>query len=166
MQLNRSTKSALKLGAAIGLLNVMIASIYISNRPIGASTSYPYIMGLLFDLKDSVYFKSIDVPGSWEMWFIFGGFIGSLCIAVWTKKFKITFVPKLWGQYKGHSSAKRMAWSFIGGFILISGARIADGCASGHILSGNMEMAVSSFVFAVCVGLSYFVFTKFFYKRG
>jgi uncharacterized membrane protein YjjB (DUF3815 family) len=133
MQLNRSTKSALKLGAAIGLLNVLIASIYISNRPIGASTSYPYITGWLFDLKDSVYFKSIDVPGSWEMWFIFGGFIGSLCIAVWTKKFKISFVPKLWGQYKGHSSVKRMTWSFIGGFILILGARIADGCASGHI---------------------------------
>ncbi len=166
MKLNLSTKRALKLGAAIGLLNAIIASIYIANRPIGASTSYPYITSLLFDLQNSVYFKSIDVPGSWEMWFIFGGFVGSLCISLWTKKFKITFVPKLWGQYKGPSSIKRLFWSFAGGFILILGARIADGCASGHILSGNMEMAVSSFVFALCVGLSYLAFTNYFYKRG
>ncbi len=164
--MNQSTKHALKLGAAIGLLNVIIASIYISNRPIGASTSYPYIMSVLFDLRDSQYFKLIDIPGSWEMWFIFGGFLGSLCIAIGTKKFKISCVPKLWGHYQGQSSPKRLIWSFIGGFVMILGARIADGCASGHILSGNMEMAVSSFVFAVCVGLSYFVFTKYFYKRG
>jgi membrane protein implicated in regulation of membrane protease activity len=59
-----------------------------------------------------------------------------------------------------------LAYSFLGGFVLILGARIADGCASGHILSGNMEMAVSSFVFAICVALSYFIFTKYFYKKG
>ena len=166
MKLRQSTLLALKLGAAIGLLNVLITSFYISDRPIGASTSYPYIMGWLLDLKSTVYFKAIAGAGSWEMWFIFGGLIGSFCIAVRTKKFNVSVVPKLWGEYQGQSKVKRLIWSFSGGFILILGARIADGCASGHILSGNMEMAVSSFVFALCVGLSYFVFTKYFYKRG
>ena len=32
MQLNRSTQSALKLGAAIGLIHVFIARIYIASR--------------------------------------------------------------------------------------------------------------------------------------
>lgn len=166
MKLNNSTKRALWIGGAIGMLNVVITNVFISNRPIGASTSYPYISALLFDLQNSIYFKSIDTAGSWEMWFVLGGFIGSLCIAIWTKRFRIHSVPALWARYQGKSSIKRLAYSFLGGFILILGARIADACASGHILSGNMEMAVSSLVFAICVALSYFCFTKYFYKKG
>ena len=166
MKLIGSTKRALWIGAAIGLLNMAITNIFVSNRPIGASTSYPYISALLFDLQNSTYFKLIDVPGAWEMWFVLGGFIGSLCIAIWTKKFKIHSVPALWARYQGKSSIKRLTYSFLGGFILILGARIADGCASGHILSGNMEMAISSFVFAICVALSYFIFTKYFYIKS
>lgn len=166
MSLNKITKRALWIGGALGLLNVAVTNIHLADRPIGASTSYPYIAGLIFDLQNSIYFKSIDVAGSWEMWFVLGGFVGSLCIALWTKRFKIRAVPTLWAQYKGGSSIKRLFYAFLGGFILILGARIADGCASGHILSGNMEMAVSSFVFTICVAISYFLFTKYFYKKA
>ncbi len=166
MNFNKITKRALWIGGALGLLNVAVTNVHLANRPIGASTSYPYLSGLLFDLQNSTYFKSINTAGSWEMWFVLGGFFGSLCIAIYTKRFKIRVVPVLWGEYKGQSSIKRLIYAFLGGFILILGARIADGCASGHILSGNMEMAVSSFVFTICVALSYFVFTKFFYKKA
>lgn len=166
MKLNSASKRALWIGSAIGLLNVAITNIHVSNRPIGASTSYPYISGFLFDLQNSIYFETIAKAGSWEMWFVLGGFLGSVCIAIWTRRFKIRYVPGLWARYQGKSSIKRLAYSFLGGFILILGARIADGCASGHILSGNMEMAVSSLVFAICVALSYFVFTKYFYKKS
>ncbi len=65
MKLNRITKRALWIGGAIGLLNVIITNIFVSNRPIGASTSYPYISGLLFDLQSSTYFKVIDIAGTW-----------------------------------------------------------------------------------------------------
>lgn len=166
MKLKKITNRALWIGAALGLLNVAVTNIHLADRPIGASTSYPYVAGLLFDLQNSIYFKSIATAGSWEMWFVLGGFIGSLCIAIYTKRFKMNIVPALWAQYKGKSSIKRLLYAFLGGFVLILGARIADGCASGHILSGNMEMAVSSFVFTICVALSYFAFTKFFYKKG
>jgi len=33
---------------------------------------------------------------------------------------------------------------FIGTFMVLFGARMANGCASGHILSGNIQMAVSA----------------------
>ena len=166
MLLNSATKRALWIGCAIGLLNVVITNVYLANRPIGASTSYPYIAGSIFNLKDAIYFKLIDIAGSWEMWFVLGGFIGSICISILTKRFRIESTPILWRKYKGGSSIKRIIYSFFGGFILILGARIADGCASGHILSGNMEMAVSSFVFTISVALSYFLFTKIFYRQS
>lgn len=37
---------------------------------------------------------------------------------------------------------------FVGGFILLFGARMADGCTSGHMMSGMMQGSVSGYVFA------------------
>lgn len=41
--------------------------------------------------------------------------------------------------------------SFIGGFVLLYGARMADGCTSGHMMSGMMQGAVSGYIFAIAV---------------
>ena len=41
--------------------------------------------------------------------------------------------------------------SFLGGLILLYGARFADGCTSGHMMSGMMQGSVSGYVFALCV---------------
>lgn len=41
--------------------------------------------------------------------------------------------------------------SFIGGFILLYGARMADGCTSGHMMSGMMQGSVSGYLFAAAV---------------
>ncbi|MDU2672977.1 MAG: YeeE/YedE thiosulfate transporter family protein [Clostridium sp.] len=40
---------------------------------------------------------------------------------------------------------------FVGGFILLFGARMADGCTSGHMMSGIMQGSVSGYVFAGAV---------------
>jgi len=39
---------------------------------------------------------------------------------------------------------------FVGGFIFVFGARLADGCTSGHMMSGIMQGSISGFVFAAC----------------
>lgn len=44
--------------------------------------------------------------------------------------------------------------SFIGGFLLLFGARMADGCTSGHMFSGIMQGSVSGFIFAAAVFLA------------
>lgn len=41
--------------------------------------------------------------------------------------------------------------SFIGGFLLLYGARMADGCTSGHMMSGMMQGSVSGYLFAAAV---------------
>ena len=40
---------------------------------------------------------------------------------------------------------------FVGGFILLFGARMADGCTSGNMMSGMMQGSVSGYVFAGAV---------------
>ncbi|MDD5936596.1 MAG: YeeE/YedE thiosulfate transporter family protein [Clostridiales bacterium] len=41
--------------------------------------------------------------------------------------------------------------SFLSGFLLLYGARMAGGCTSGHMMSGMMQSSVSGFVFAAVV---------------
>lgn len=37
---------------------------------------------------------------------------------------------------------------FLGGFLLLFGARFASGCTSGHMMSGMMQSSISGYVFA------------------
>ena len=52
---------------------------------------------------------------------------------------------------KNKSFLSTYAPSFIGGFILLYGARMADGCTSGHMMSGMMQGSISGYVFAASV---------------
>ena len=84
-----SLKKTFLIGSVIGLLNVVVTNIYIADRPIGASTSYPYVAGILFELQNTNYFGEISRAGNWELFFIIGAFIGALIGALVFKYFKI-----------------------------------------------------------------------------
>lgn len=56
-------------------------------------------------------------------------------------------VPEVWAARFGPSRALRYAAAFVGGIVLIFGARLAGGCTSGHALSGGMQLSVSGWVF-------------------
>jgi uncharacterized membrane protein YedE/YeeE len=97
--------------------------------------------------------------------FLTGALISGIVISLFRKEFKITLIHSNWEKYKGNSVLKRVIWSFIGGFILIIGARMAGGCTSGHILSGGMQLALSSLVFAGFVFAGLLVTGKYFYSK-
>ena len=48
----------------------------------------------------------------------------------------------------GDSSATRFTMAFIGGVIVLYGARLAGGCTSGHMMSGMMQTSLSGYLFA------------------
>lgn len=56
-------------------------------------------------------------------------------------------VPRLWAWRFGPSKQLRYGAAFVGGAIMLFGARLADGCTSGHGISGGLQLAVSSWVF-------------------
>jgi uncharacterized membrane protein YedE/YeeE len=53
-------------------------------------------------------------------------------------------VPELWARRFGPSARKRYLFAFLGGVVLMFGARLAGGCTSGHGISGSLQLAVSS----------------------
>jgi hypothetical protein len=149
-----------------GLL-LLTFSIYGADRAIGASTYVPYLAGLLFNLDEDkyIYLQHIKDSGSWEgvmlLGALLGGFITSMFI---TKSFKISFIPSGWKQYKNTSIPSRMLWSFISGFMMIIGARLAGGCTSGHFMSGMSQMAISSMIFGGVVLIVVIVTGRLFYN--
>lgn len=63
-------------------------------------------------------------------------------------------VPALWAWRFGDSAALRYLAAFLGGAILLFGARLAGGCTSGHGISGGLQLAISSWVFIAAMFLS------------
>jgi len=154
-------------GVLMALLLLFSFSVFGADRPIGASTYVPYFAGIIFDLDPEkyTYLQKIRNPGSWEgvllLGVLFGAFINAIFI---TKTFRLTIVPSAWKKYKNNSVASRLIWSFVSGFFLIIGARLAGGCTSGHFLSGMTQTAISSIIFGVVVLISLVVTGKLFYK--
>jgi hypothetical protein len=154
-------------GILLSGLLMMTFWTYGANSSIGASSYIPYFAGLLFDLDPNqyTYLKVVQKSGAWQTIFLFGvlfgGFITSIFI---TKTFKITLVPYAWKKYKNNSVTSRLLWSFTAGFFMIIGARLADGCTSGHFLSGMSQMAISAMLFGGVVMATLIITGKLFYN--
>ncbi len=153
-------------GIALAILDVAVFSAWLSNRPIGASTGYPYLGDFLSGVTQNDYFTAIKTSGHWEVIFLAGAFAAGLVISLIKREFKFVLLHENWLRFKGPSPIRRIAWAFVGGFSLIFGARMAGGCTSGHILSGGMQMAFSSLIFAIFVFIGLLATGQFFYKPG
>ncbi|MRJ02542.1 MAG: YeeE/YedE family protein [Epsilonproteobacteria bacterium] len=153
-------------GILIALLIWFTFSVWGADRPIGASTAISYMGGWLFGLQESEYFQKIKGSGAWEVLFLIGVLIGGSFTSLFiTKTFKFRVLPPLWRKHKNESVASRLIWSFIGGFLVVFGARLAGGCTSGHFLSGASQTAVSGLIFGGVVIVVLIVTGRLFYKN-
>ncbi|NOY50614.1 MAG: YeeE/YedE family protein [Chlorobi bacterium] len=152
-------------GIGLAVLNAIVFASATTNRPIGASTTFPYVADLLSGITNNPYYTKIQAAGNWEMIFLAGALLAGLIISLVKKEFKFTLIHSNWLKYKGPSAANRIVWAFVGGFVLIFGARMAGGCTSGHVISGGMQLALSSLVFAVFVFIGLLATGKLFYLK-
>ena len=152
-------------GIGLAVLNCIVFLTAVSDRPIGASTTYPYVGDLLTGLTINNYFTAIEKPGSWELIFLAGAMLSGLVGSLIRKDFKIQLIHSGWSKTQGKSKSKRIIWAYIGGFIMLIGARMAGGCTSGHVISGGMQIAVSSLLFGAFVFAGLLVTGKYFYRK-
>ncbi|POY29939.1 transporter [Mycobacterium kansasii] len=144
--------SRAKLGTSALLGIAVVAAIFL-HQIVGESSTYSWFAGQLF-LPNSEYTHLVTQKVGWEPFSDIGTFLGALITAVLVSRYFQGFkpiVPPSWRNRFGASPVKRAIGSFGGFFILMFGARMADGCASGHILSGGIQMAVSAWCFTVAV---------------
>lgn len=143
-------------GALLGLL--AIASVYATahflgkTSYLGASTTFVRAAGILEQRINSEhvagneYFKETKIKVDWQFMLVLGIFLGALISSTTDNSFKIESVPPTWEDRFGPSTGKRAAGAFLGGIIAMVGARMADGCPSGHGLSGMMQLSISGWV--------------------
>lgn len=58
-------------------------------------------------------------------------------------------VPALWAANHGNDATRRFLVAFASGFIVLFGARLADGCTSGNMMSGMGQTALSGYIFTL-----------------
>ncbi len=154
-------------GILMALLLLFTFSTFGAGRPLGASTYVPYFAGILFDLDPEKYpyLKEVHNAGAWEGVMLLGALLGGFVTSIFiTKSFRLSVIPTGWKKYKNNSVVSRLVWSFVSGFLLIIGARLAGGCTSGHFLSGMSQTAISSMIFGGVVLVTLVVTGKIFYK--
>jgi uncharacterized membrane protein YedE/YeeE len=129
---------------------------YLANPTWAASNPYFELFGGMHIINGVAVNNPFSEIG-WEPFSDLGTFLGGLISAVIISKRYMSYksqIPKVWEHRFGPSKSKRAIGAFIGTYLVLFGARMANGCASGHILSGNIQMAISSFVFMIVVLLS------------
>ncbi len=163
-------------GALVGVLAII--SVYLTtlwmgkSNYLGASTTFVRAAGFLFQTIDpthvaeNAYYVKEKVKVDWQFMMIIGIFFGALVSSITDKSFKLESVPAIWSERFGPSVMKRAVFAFLGGIVAMMGARLADGCPSGHGLSGMMQLSVSAFVaLAMFFGIGALV-ANFIYRKA
>jgi uncharacterized membrane protein YedE/YeeE len=83
----------------------------------------------------------------WQLALDLALIVGAFLAAKLGGTFRFEAVPPLFARRFGPSPGKRYAIAFLGGAILLFGARVAGGCTSGHGISGGLQLALSSWTF-------------------
>lgn len=167
--LHKNDRNRSKKWIGSGILIAILVSISllrdVFDRVPGASAGYSWFVGRYSFLQDGIYHQSTKVEGKWEFVFLLGAFISALFYSLLKKRFKIKWNHTLWRRYeKSLDRDYRLFWAFTGGFFMILGARIAGGCTVGHILSGQMQLSVTSMLFMLVSAPSFFLTAHLFYK--
>lgn len=162
-------------GALVGVLAILSAyatTAWLGKTSyLGASTTFVRGAGVIEQqiaperVQANEYFTQQKIKIDWQFMLVLGIFIGSLLSSTTDKSFKLESVPPVWEKRFGPSVGKRAVGAFLGGIIAMMGARMADGCPSGHGLSGMMQLSVSAFValgmfFAVGIIVAAFIYGR------
>lgn len=139
-------------GGIIGLLQ--IPAFLIIETALGASSSYVTVGGLIASWLDPgiagidyvARHISATAKNWWQVALVIGIAVGAFISMKLSGATRQPISP-IWARALGSDSpARRYAVAFAAGFLMLLGARIADGCTSGHGLSGMAQLAVGSTV--------------------
>jgi uncharacterized protein len=158
------------VGAGLGVLSWLAFAVV--NSPLGISTPISSAASLCAlpvlgeqAVTQNAYWTKFPFKWDYHMLFLVGTFLGSLVSVLASRTFRWETVPATWTERFGASSTTRVVTAFLGGLIIMFGARMAGGCTSGHGISGSLQLAVSSWVFFLTL-FAFGLATAFLVFRG
>jgi hypothetical protein len=139
------------VGGLIGVLSwFAFAS---ADKALGVSTTFVRGVGLAEQVfvpshvEGNAYFQKTGIKVNWQWLLVVGIFLGALASARLSGDHRVEKVPGIWRDRFGPSVPKRYAIAFLGGALVLFGARLAGGCTSGHGISGSLQLALSGWTF-------------------
>lgn len=151
---------------------VSIGSVFFVGKYLGASTSFVKTTGMIEQMfsADRVskmpYFMK-EIPAiDWQWMFVLGIAIGAFSAARMSGDFKMQVLPDMWVEKFGKDKQRRAIIAFVGGIIAMFGVRLADGCPSGHGLSGGLQLSASSYIALVCFFIGGVISANYLYRKG
>lgn len=159
-------------GVALGLCFFLTVLVI---KPIGVSTQFVIFDGIAVSLfKDDIsykdestktgyassnaylnksggkYAKAVSNPINYSFIFVVAMFLGGFVARkLQGMNDSCSMVPDVHKRRFGDSRGMRVLLAFIGGVLVLWGARLAGGCTSGHMMSGMMQTSISGYLFAV-----------------
>ena len=118
-------------GAFSGI--VLVLSVLTADKFFGSSTTFARVAGAIEKLfapertAEMAYFVKYVPKIDWQMLFVVGIFIGALIASTTSGDFRWKAVPNMWERRFGLSKVKRGIVAFLGGSIVMFGARLAGG---------------------------------------
>lgn len=161
-----------KTGGVALALTFLLAVAWV--KPIGVSTQFVILDGIIADFIDpsfvyehattktgygsdnaylnksgGKYASAVANPLNYGFLFVLSMVLGGF-IARWLfgHRGAINQVPAVHQQRFGYSTVGRYLLAFVGGVLVLWGARLAGGCTSGHMMSGMMQTSISGYLFA------------------
>lgn len=162
-------------GIVLGVWNLLI---FASGNHLGTTTAYAQTTGYLTqfffpDWLPSSIWTAGTCGGSgalqvgWQWVLVLGVFLGALAgRIIFARGKSAPEVPPMWAERFGNRPARRYMHAFVGGILLLFGARLAGGCTSSHIIGGMSEMAVSGLVFGAAVFAAGIPTALMLYRKG
>ncbi|PIE10897.1 MAG: hypothetical protein CSA70_11475 [Rhodobacterales bacterium] len=156
-------------GVLLGLVFFMAVLLV---KPIGVSTQFVILDGIVADAvspgfitqtdegytstnaymakSNGKYAKNASNPLNYSFVFVLAMMVGAFLSAMARGGVSADErrLPAIWYANFGDTPMKRYAMAFVGGFVVLYGARLAGGCTSGHMMSGMMQTSLSGYIFA------------------
>ncbi len=158
------------IGVALGVLSWIAFAV--AKEPIGVTTALSRAgqpIAALFvgatAAANNPYWAPMPFSWDYSMLFLVGLMAGALVSSLASGTFHIESVPRFWRARFGGSVTKRLVAAFLGGALLMFGARMAGGCTSGHGLSGTLQLALSSWIFIIVVFVSAIIGSRLIFGR-
>ncbi len=142
------------VGIGIGILSWL--TFLLSGKPIGCSTAFTRTSGMIERLfrgakvKEKPYYQKFAPTVDWEWMLVVGVVIGAFISSKLSGQFRFQWLPGKWIETFGSAIPVRLLVAFVGGIFMGIGSRWAGGCTSGHGISGTLQLAVSSWLAAIC----------------
>lgn len=143
------------VGAMLGVLSWL--TFYFSDKPIGASSFYATLAGMIGKVfakkhvESLAYYKSNPPAVNWEFAFVVAAVGGAFIAAFSGGEITGQWLPPMWEARFGEGTlGLRALVTVLGGMLMAFGARLAGGCTSGHGISGTLQLSVGSWIAVIC----------------